>query len=403
MSGIFFFFFYEGIDFFIKPVYNRSIAGIYRYSFLAITEANMLTACTENKDFLYRQTRDWLVRQMRTGKLKPGSRLPGERALADLLKISRGTARIALQELEHEGFIERVPSRGAFIKTKGETRQVRLALIFPEAGISTEYLYYSNWAIASEVQRGLLEGSMMNNSVMSFQYIPVDDAERNPEKYADKLAKEYDGVLFPSSQHGKLMEELKRRNYPFVSIAEDDSVPYITYNRHNICVEAVNYLLSCKAEKIIVLRQEGASDFDRKLQAIKEVYKNNNIKFTKENILEIPQDKIGDHVVERLKKVFDSKSKLPDVFFCTYPEAAFYVFRFAEEMGHKIPDDFMLMGYGNNVRLSPMVSRLTHVELPYYEMGQAGCKALIDKILYGKDIPSVQKLDAKLIIGKTTR
>jgi DNA-binding LacI/PurR family transcriptional regulator len=72
-------------------------------------------------------------------------------------------------------------------------------------------------------------------------------------------------------------------------------------------------------------------------------------------------------------------------------------------MGHKIPDDFMLMGYGNNVRLSPMVSRLTHVELPYYEMGQAGCKALIDKILYGKDIPSVQKLDAKLIIGKTTR
>lgn len=363
----------------------------------------MLTACTENKDFLYRQTRDWVVRQMRTGKLKPGSRLPGERALADLLKISRGTARIALQELEHEGFIERIPSRGAFIKTKGETRQVRLALIFPEAGISTEYLYYSNWVIASEVQRGLLEESMLNNSVMSFQYFPVDDAEREPEKYADKLEKEYDGVFFPSSQHWKLMEELKRRNYPFISIAEDKSIPYITYNRHDICVESINYLLSRNARNIIVLRREDSANIDPKLEAIKEVCKNNHIKFSKENILGVPVDKTGDLVVEMLKKVFNTSAKLPDVFFCTYPEIAFYVFRFADEMNYNIPDDFMLMGYGNNIRLSPMVSRLTHIELPYYEMGRTGCQTLINKILYGKDIPPLQKLDAKLVIGKTTQ
>lgn len=360
--------------------------------------------CDNKRDFLYNQAKDWLLQQIRTNKLKTDARLPGERELASSLKISRNTARSALIQLEREGFIERIPSKGAFIKTKGETRQIRLALIFPEAGISTDYLYYSNWAMASEVQRGLLEESMEKNSMLTFQYLPIDEAEKNPEKCADMLAKEYDGVFFPSCQHIKLMKELQARNYPFISGGEEDSIPYLTYNRREACIEAISYLASRDAREIVVLKQEGTSGWEAKLQAIKDAYKINHLEFSQANILEIPEDKDRELTIEKLKEIFPaSLSEFPDAFFCTYPEAAFNILKFVQEMNYRIPDDFMLMGYGNNVRLSPMASSLTHVELPHYEIGRAGCRALIDKIMYGKDISPVQELKAKLIIGKTTR
>lgn len=49
------------------------------------------------------------------GVYPPGSRLPGERQLADQLHVSRSTLRAALGDLEGEGRIARSPQRGWFV------------------------------------------------------------------------------------------------------------------------------------------------------------------------------------------------------------------------------------------------------------------------------------------------
>lgn len=365
----------------------------------------MLTVCSKNQNFLYRQTRDWLVREMRTGRLSPGSKLPGERALANLLKISRGTARVALQGLEKEGFIDRIPSRGAFIKRRGEVRQTKLALIFPEAGISRDYLHYANWAAASEMQRGLLDESMLNNSVLSYQYFPVEDSIKYPEKYANKLVNEYDGVFFVGEQHEEIMKRLKTSKYPFVAISKCASAPYMTYNRQEICLESAHYLLSHGARDIKMLTR----DFDSytwpvKFNAMKQACEEHDIDFSMKNVIELPAPADSEAIYLKLKKLFSgSSSKLPDAFYCTSPEVAFSVLRLAGENNWKIPEDLMLMGYGNNIRFSPMASQLTHVELPHYEMGRAACRSVLDKIISDKEIPNIQEIKAKLIIGQTTK
>jgi DNA-binding GntR family transcriptional regulator len=61
---------------------------------------------------LYEQAYTALSDRIASGEWRPGSRLPAERALADLLGISRLTVRRALFALERDGLVERGASRG---------------------------------------------------------------------------------------------------------------------------------------------------------------------------------------------------------------------------------------------------------------------------------------------------
>ena len=266
----------------------------------------MDTICAENKGFLYRQTRNWLMQQMRTGKLKPGSKLPGERTLAESLKISRRTVRTALEGLEKEGFVERIPACGAFIKRQGETRQIKLALIFPEAEISQNYLFYSDWLSSVEKQRGLIEGGVGFNTELSFVYC---NQANDPKKYAERLTIDFDGAVFLSQQLNDLKQELGKLKLPFITIGETDSHPHITYNRTQICEEVSNYLWDCGCRSIKLL--PGSID-SPSLPEKRRV----TTKIFGKNVEVIALDHDERKAYEKLKSLLpEDKTLLPDAFF----------------------------------------------------------------------------------------
>ncbi len=79
-----------------------------------IVEAGRLIK-TVRRQHGYREIADELQQRISSGALPSGSRLPGEEALAAEFGVARGTARSALQELEHDGVIRVVPGRGRFV------------------------------------------------------------------------------------------------------------------------------------------------------------------------------------------------------------------------------------------------------------------------------------------------
>jgi GntR family transcriptional regulator len=64
---------------------------------------------------LYRQIADSLLRQIESGHLGPGERLPPERMLSETLGVNRMTLRHALDRLEFEGYLSRRQGSGTFV------------------------------------------------------------------------------------------------------------------------------------------------------------------------------------------------------------------------------------------------------------------------------------------------
>src|SRR4051812_11029440 len=64
---------------------------------------------------LYQQLVDKLIGQIRSGELRPGDRVPSEREIAERHKVSRTTARLALDELVSTGLVYREQGRGTFV------------------------------------------------------------------------------------------------------------------------------------------------------------------------------------------------------------------------------------------------------------------------------------------------
>lgn len=63
---------------------------------------------------LYRQLVDDIIQRLESGEIKPGDRLQSEREMAESLKVSRITARQALDTLEQLGLVYREQGRGTF-------------------------------------------------------------------------------------------------------------------------------------------------------------------------------------------------------------------------------------------------------------------------------------------------
>lgn len=67
---------------------------------------------------IYEQITDNIKSMILSGELVSGEMLPSIRSLAKDLRISVITTKRAYEELEKDGFIETIPSKGCFVKNK---------------------------------------------------------------------------------------------------------------------------------------------------------------------------------------------------------------------------------------------------------------------------------------------
>lgn len=69
---------------------------------------------------LYRQLYDWLRKDIETGQLPVGSRLPASRAMAERLGVSRNTVLVAYEHLLADGYAEGRVGSGTRVAARGE-------------------------------------------------------------------------------------------------------------------------------------------------------------------------------------------------------------------------------------------------------------------------------------------
>lgn len=88
----------------------------------------------------YEQVKDYVLKQIADGRLKPGDALPPERLLAKNLGRGLQTVRHALDELSQSKVIRRVHGKGTFVNDEPPTEHRQkldvFALVLPEVGVS---------------------------------------------------------------------------------------------------------------------------------------------------------------------------------------------------------------------------------------------------------------------------
>ncbi|MBN1553489.1 MAG: GntR family transcriptional regulator [Phycisphaerae bacterium] len=70
----------------------------------------------EKKVSRHQRIKNWLVTRIHEGQYVAGEKIPPERELMEVHGVSRGTVRRAMDELELEGHIERLPGKGTFVR-----------------------------------------------------------------------------------------------------------------------------------------------------------------------------------------------------------------------------------------------------------------------------------------------
>lgn len=361
----------------------------------------MSKVCATKKDFLYRQTRNWVIGQLRTGKLKPGSKLPGERALAEILKISRGTTRVALQELEKEGIVERVPSKGAFIKAETQNRSLKLALIFSEDEISHNFIKRPDWTSAWQKRQGLLKSCTENNASLAFFHckslnVAPELLDSYIEELYELLVNEFDGAVFTCDKLKELKKTLLERNFPFISISSDglEGEKRITYNFEHFHQQAANFLLARKCKNIVILSDKLKNKSCKKqLDSFRDhLDEHSSEKF----IVNTWQMNTEVHI--SLKDNIEKYEKLPDAFLCTDEKQTFALLSLAEKMNWNIPEDFIVIEFYSNNSVSHHINKkVAYLKIPYFEMGMAAGKYLTQNITTGTALPEKTIIEGKFI------
>ena len=103
---------------------------------------------------LYLQLTAQLIHMIEEGELKPGDKIASERELSEMLKVSRITSRLAIQELFKSGLIYREQGRGTFI-AESKMRNVQGFTSFTE----------------NMIKRGMKPGSQ----ILLQEVIPAED------------------------------------------------------------------------------------------------------------------------------------------------------------------------------------------------------------------------------------
>jgi GntR family transcriptional regulator / MocR family aminotransferase len=153
-------------------------------------------------DPLFLQISRAIIADVQGGRIRPGTRLPGTRTLADTLKVHRNTVLAAYEELESEGWVESTQARGTYISSalpevKAQTfaRRISLRDSVPETvgfdpGPEPPEVERTAWPIGALV---------MNGGVPDVRLTPVQQLAR---AYRQALRRNTRTVLNYSRSHG---------------------------------------------------------------------------------------------------------------------------------------------------------------------------------------------------------
>ncbi len=354
------------------------------------------------RQFLYEQIREYLIRELRSGRLGGDGRIPSERKLAEELQVSRETLRSALARLENSGFIERIPCKGAFVRQDGKPRRVSLCLIFPEESMDMARLSFANYHIVNQYWHGIM--SFTNRREVDLVFVHCPEQLADVAAFGERIVDTYDGAFFFGGQLLPLRRWFQNRSFPYavLGIGAQPEEVNIRYDER-IQSEVVEALWRHGARNVDLLAFEGAAESDslqHKMQALQQGLARHGVEWDeRRQTVFFPDSESEAECCARMEALYLRGGRpLPDAFFCSTPLLGFGLLDFSLRHRYRLAQDYRVVGYDHHERLRQGGAGFWYVRLPHFEIGFHAAELLCSMVRGNSKIPR-EKLIAATFVG----
>ncbi len=342
---------------------------------------------------------DFLRNAIIAGDYLPGHRFPREIDFAKKLNVGKVTLRTALARLEHDGLIERLPSKGTFVRLPDERQKQRIMAILPQMDdITSPHLY-------------ILPGIQSECARLDIELVPVQQDFLNHQAFDPAKMKEqgYIGIIllpFVYQDNDPLFELVRKSTLPSV-------IAHCVRCRYEGCESAVlttfpeawtdaaKYLAGLGHRRFATLVTDTDKNKIRYLDAA----------FFRQFLIDtdagesVPLIRHIDYYDNsRLRQTLDEVLvQRPTAILCHSDFIALKVYDFLREKHLRIPQDIAVMGYCGFPGSALLKPPLSTVDLNYAKRGQLAVQLITDASKwFGRQQPPFIELSHTLTLREST-
>ncbi len=110
---------------------------------------------------IYLEIRSYMIKQIEKGRLVPGDKIPSERELVDLFKVSRMTVRHAIDQLVNDGILVRLVGKGTYVSSERLSTALNVLNSFSEDIIASGHSPSAKLISVEKTQTGNTISSLL--------------------------------------------------------------------------------------------------------------------------------------------------------------------------------------------------------------------------------------------------
>ena len=352
----------------------------------------------------YQQVYSALRRDIQSGRLAVGDRLPSEADLVRLFGASRITVGRAVRDLQAAGLVERRAGSGTFVKSANKSAGLSFGLLIPDLGETDIFEPICQGMMASPLaeEHALVWGSLSNSGSRQ------DDAWRLCRQYIDRRVS---GVFFAPLELAAEKDDVNAR----IARALDEAgiavvlldrtvVPYPRRGHHDLVgidnrragYVITEHLLTLGARRIaFVARPNAASTVDARAAGYREA-----LFAAGAPVLPDLVQRIDPSDADAVRAMMTSQH--PDAVVCANDRTAAGLMRTLIGVGVAIPDDLRLVGIDGADFGELLPVPLTTLRQPSREIGDAALAAMLQRVSR-RDLPTRDiLLHCELVVRKSS-
>ncbi len=323
---------------------------------------------TLKKENIYQTLRQDIL----SGKYQPGHKLPKEIDFSRELGVAKITLRAALEKLENDGLVKRVPSKGTFVSQANRSNKI-LVLILQDNNIALTQNYIMPGIEAAATAQGF------KTEVCFFEYL----RKLSPENALNILQeKELYGVILLTSSFTNDLPELailKKLNLPII-IPRGDYDDRLTgfalfySDLRSASRTALEYLAARGHRRVKVISFHEDKFRGWQLEELPGLFRELGLDPTRPLLYHAEFDKFS------IRNAVDAilRDSAPTAIQCHSDFYAIEVMDYLQEKRLRIPQDIAVMGYSGYPGGGYLKPSLSTIDFDYVKVGHAAVRLLLD-------------------------